>query len=155
MSTGRQTRGWLNVQAPNLGYLARQSGTRMPSHAAMKVTWAWAVGSSVWSLRHDRLGGCGKVQYEAFVLVQPYLSLRAGAAGELARFAIVETAAAVADLDVPGAGPLSGEAGAHRDAQFGGADRGVGISRYRQRACTGRGGGQDAPGHCLIDSCQK
>jgi hypothetical protein len=48
----------------------------------MEVAWAWAVGSWVRSLRHDRLGGCGKVQYElAFVLVQPYLSLRAGAAG--------------------------------------------------------------------------
>ena len=112
---------------------------------------ALAVGSWVRSLRHDRLGGCGKVQYElAFVLVQPYLSLRLGAAGELARFAIVETPAAVADLDFPGPRPLSGEAGAHRDAQLDGADRGVGISRYHQRACTGRGGGQDAPGHCLI-----
>ena len=100
-------------------------------------SFAWAVGSWVRSLRHDRLGGCGKVQYElAFVLVQPYLSLRLGAAGELARFAIVETPAAVADPDFPGPRPLSGEAGAHRDAQLGGADRGVGISCYHQRACT-------------------
>ena len=109
------------------------------------------VGSWVRSLWHERLGGCGKVQYElAIVLVQPYLSLRAGVAGELARLAIVETPAAVADLDFPGPGPLSGEAGAYRDAQLSGTDRGVGISHYHQRACTRRRGSQDAPGHCLI-----
>ena len=87
------------------------------------------------SLWHDRLRGCGKVQYElALVLVQPDLSLRAGAAGELARFAIVETPAAVADPDVPDPGSLLGHAGAHRDAQLSGTDRGVGISPYHQRA---------------------
>src|SRR5437764_469912 len=116
-----------------------------------KVTWAWAVGSWVRSLWHDRLGGCGKVQYElASVLVQPYLSLRAGAAGELARLAIVETPAAVADPDFTGPRTLPGHASAHRDAQVDGVDRGVGIARYHQRARTRRGDGQDTPGHSLI-----
>ena len=39
------------------------------------------LGGQSWvrSLRHDRLGGCGKVQYElAFGLAQPYRSLRPG-----------------------------------------------------------------------------
>src|SRR5690242_9850988 len=108
-------------------------------------------GSWVRSLWHDRLRGHGKVQNElALVLMEPYLSRRPGAAGELARLAIVETPAAVADLDFPDPGPLPGHAGAQRHAQLDGADRGVGVARYHQRAGAWRGGGQDAPGHCLI-----
>jgi len=53
------------------------------------------------------------------VLVQPYFSLQAGAAGELAWLEIVEPPAAVADPDFPGTRPLLGHAGAHRDAQLG------------------------------------
>ena len=68
----------------------------------------------------------------------------------MAWLAVVETPAAVADLDFPGSGPLPGDAGAHRDAQLDGVDRGVGIARDHQCARARRGGGQDAPGHCLI-----
>lgn len=78
-------------------------------------------GSWVRSLWHDRLRGYGEVQNElALVLAEPYRSPRVGAAGELAWLAVVETPAAVADLDFPGAGPLLGDAGAHRDAQLDG-----------------------------------
>src|SRR5437899_1113413 len=67
----------------------------------------------------------------------------AGAAG-------VETPAAAADPDLPDAGPLPGEPGAHRDAQFDGTGRGVGVARYYKRAGSRGGGGQDAPGHRLV-----
>ena len=84
------------------------------------------------------------------MLVQPYLSLRVGAAGELVWLAVVKAPAALADLDFPDPGPLPGHAGAQGDAQLDGADRDVGISRYHQRVSTRRGDGQDAPGRCLI-----
>jgi len=51
------------------------------------------------------------------VLVQPYFSLQAGAAGELAWLEIVEPPAAVADPDFPGTRPLLGHAGAQLGAR--------------------------------------
>ena len=75
---------------------------------------------------------------------------RPACSGELARLAVVEIPAAVADLDFPDPGPLLGQPRSHRDAQLDGAGRGVGIARHHQRAGTRRGGGQDAPGHRLI-----
>src|SRR5207253_3163345 len=92
-----------------------------------------------------------QVQEEfAVVLVEPYLARLVRAAAELAWPAVVETPAAAADPDLPDAGPLPGEPGAHRDAQFDGTGRGVGVARYYKRAGSRGGGGQDAPGHRLV-----
>jgi hypothetical protein len=63
------------------------------------------------------LSQVGKVQYElALVLVKPYLSLRAGAEGELAPPTIVEAPAAVADLDFPSAGRCPALVGSYSSA---------------------------------------
>ena len=69
------------------------------------------------SLGHNRLRGLGQAKDElAVVLVKPYPVLRVRAAGELAWPAVVETAPAVADPDLPDAGPLPGQPSAHRNA---------------------------------------
>ena len=124
--------------------------TRSP--AAVSVICAWAVAAMAQRLTgHDRLRGQGQVQDEfAVALVKLYRARRVRAALELAWPAVPETAAAVANPDLPDAGPLPGEAGAHRDAQLAGAGRGVGIARHRERAGVLRRGGQEAPGHRLI-----
>ncbi len=79
------------MQPPGLHIYALQSITENPCFCRDEVTWVWAWRRLMGAVAVARLRGYGKVQYElAFVLVQPYLSLRVGAAGELVGLAVVK-----------------------------------------------------------------
>jgi hypothetical protein len=137
-------------------YVARRAKviSDHPHNAAVRMflSEVWPCWPWLGPLGHDRFPSCGQVQDKgATPLVQPWLSpARADAAAEPAWLDVVITSAAVADPDLPDAGPLLGQARTERHTKACAGGGGVRIAADHQGASTCRGSGQDAPGHRLV-----